>query len=71
MEPVRPTVVGNELEAVELCGLLRTNGIECTYRGSDMAAAANIGGGYEIAGPTEILVNEDDLDRARALLPTS
>jgi Putative prokaryotic signal transducing protein len=69
MDPVTLTVVRNELEAEELCGLLRVNGIECMFRGTDISAGSGIGGGYELAGPTEILVNPEDLAAARALLP--
>jgi hypothetical protein len=60
------TVVPNALEAEELCGLLRVNGIECTYRRTSMAGgiAANTG----LVGPTEVLVDEDDLERAQELL---
>ena len=32
------TVVGDELEAEALCGLLRVNGIECSYRRTDVSA---------------------------------
>ena len=67
---VRLAVVGDEMEAEALCGLLRTNGIDCSYRRSDMSAGAGTyGGGFAVAGPTEVLVHEDDLDAARRLLP--
>jgi hypothetical protein len=33
------------------------------------AAAGTYGGGFGNAGPTEVLVDEDDLEDARALLP--
>jgi hypothetical protein len=62
-------VVGDEMEAEIVCGMLRTNGIKCSYRRSNMSAAAGTyGGGFAIAGPTEVLVEEDDLDAARKLL---
>jgi hypothetical protein len=62
-------VVGDELEAEVLCGLLRTNGIKCSYRRSDMSAGAGTyGGGFAIAGPTEVLVGEADVEAARKLV---
>jgi hypothetical protein len=62
-------VVGDEMEAEIVCGLLRTNGIKCSYRRSNISAGAGTyGGGFAIAGRTEVLVEEDDLDAARKLL---
>ncbi len=70
MAPVRLTVVGDEMEAEMLCGRLRANGILCDYRKSDAAAAVSAyGGGFAMAGPTEVLVDEKDLEKARKLLP--
>jgi hypothetical protein len=69
LDAVTLTYVGNEMEAELLCGLLRTNGIECSYRRTDMSAGAAYGGGSSIAGPTEVLVHERDLAKARELLP--
>ena len=70
MEPVRLTLVGNEMEAEILCGALRANGIECMYRKSDPAAAISaLSGGFAIGGPTEVLVHQEDLEAARKLLP--
>ena len=64
------TVVGDEMEAEALYGMLRTNGVECYYRRSDPSAAiAAYGAGFTIAGPTEVIVNEGDLEAARKLLP--
>jgi hypothetical protein len=64
-------VVGDEMEAEAVCGLLRTNGIESAYRRTDRSAAVGTyGGGFAIAGPTEVLVDEGDLDVARKLLKT-
>jgi hypothetical protein len=69
-ELVPLTVVANELEAEALAGLLRTNGIECSFRGSNTSAGAgSFGGGVGMAGPTEVLVRESDLEAARELLP--
>ena len=69
MRVVTLTVVADEMEAEALCGLLRTSGIKCAYRRSDRSAAVGTyGGGFAIAGPTEVLVDEDDLSAARKLL---
>ncbi len=66
------TVVGDEMEAEALCGLLRTSGIECYYRRSDVSAGiAAYGAGFTMAGPTAVIVNERDLEAARSLLPRS
>ncbi len=70
MDWVTLTVVPNELEAETLGGLLQANGIECSLRRSDLSAGAGtFGGGVGMAGPTEVLVHEDDLEAARELLP--
>jgi hypothetical protein len=70
MDPVRLTLVANELEAEILCGALRAHGIECVYRKSDPAAAISaLSGGFAIGGPTEVLVHQEDLEAARKLLP--
>lgn len=70
MAEVTLTVVGDELEAEMLCGLLRANGIECFHRRSDPAAAISAYAvGASIAGPTEVVVDAKDLERARLLLP--
>jgi Putative prokaryotic signal transducing protein len=69
MASVTLRVVGDEMEAEALCGLLRTNGIKCAYRRGDMSAGAGTyGGGFAIAGPTEVLVDEADVEAARKLL---
>jgi hypothetical protein len=64
------TVVGDELEAETLCGLLRVNGVECDYRRTDVAAG-RADGSASSSGPIEILVHESDLEAARELLPKS
>jgi hypothetical protein len=64
------TVVGDEMEAEALCGLLRANGIRCAYRKTNFAAAfAADGGRRSIVGPTEVVVADHDLAEARKLLP--
>ena len=69
MASVKLTVVADEMEAEILCGLLRANGLTCTYRRTDVSAAiGTYGAGRAMAGPTEVLVNEEDLAAARKLL---
>ena len=63
------TVVPEETEAELLCGLLRSNGIECAYRDTD--AIDSPIEDFIAAGPREVLVYEADLETARALLPAS
>ena len=63
-------LVGDEMEAEEVCGLLRTNGIKCAHRPSNRSAGAGYGAGFTIAGPTEVLVDEVDLEDARKLIAT-
>lgn len=54
------------MEAEVICGMLRANGIECGYRKTDAAGAWTVG--LATGGPTEILVDEAKLERARKLL---
>lgn len=63
---VRLTVVANEMEAAAICGLLRTEGIACNERQTDMGAGAWEATGS--GGPREILVAPSDLERARQLI---
>ncbi len=63
---VRLTVIGNEMEAEAICGLLRTEGIACNHRQTDMGAGAWDATGS--GGPREILVAASDLERARELI---
>jgi hypothetical protein len=60
------TVVANEPEAELVCGMLRSDGIECTYRQTNFGAGA--ADGWSWGGPFEIFVDEGDLDRARSLV---
>lgn len=62
-------VAENEPEAEMLCNLLRDAGIECGYR--DTAPIDSTIEDFTAAGPREILVHADDLERAQALLPTT
>jgi Putative prokaryotic signal transducing protein len=67
-ETVRLTVVPDEGAAEALVSLLRSEGIECFSRDTDVSATG-IFGGSTFGGWREVLVGEDDLERARKLLP--
>ena len=67
MELVRLTVVPNEPEAEIVCGMLRVNGVMCSFRKTDIAAGAWTEG-FARGGPVEILVQADDFAEARKLL---
>jgi hypothetical protein len=67
------TVVANEMEAEMLCGELRANGIACMHRatgsfaqgfGSEVTSAV-----WGAGAPAEVLVEEEQLEGARKLLP--
>jgi Putative prokaryotic signal transducing protein len=63
---VRLTVVGNDVEAEVVCGLLRGAGIACNHRPS-----AASGGPWEAlgtGGPREVLVAPEDLEAAQRIL---
>ena len=62
------TIVADEIEAEAVCGLLRAHGIACNHRRTDLSAAVGTYFGGAMAGPTEVLVDEVDLDAARTLL---
>ena len=59
-------VVATEAEAELLCGLLRSAGIQCTYRLTNQGAG--VFEGVPGGGPQEILVRTDDLESARTAL---
>jgi len=64
MADVTLTVVANEFEAEEVCGLLRVNDIRSVYRRT--TSAMDLGG--SMRGPIEIVVDDSDLERAQELL---
>ena len=68
MNGVRLMVVENSMEAETICGLLRTEGIACDHRQTDMGAGA--GDAVGDGGPREILVARDDLESAQQLVTT-
>jgi hypothetical protein len=61
------TVVDDGAEAEVLRGLLRAEGIDCSYRRTDIATGAWTG--WACTGCIEVLVSEKDLEAARKLLP--
>ena len=65
-EGVRLTTVPGEAEAEALCGLLRSEGIECAHR--QTAEEDSAFEGIATDGMREILVHEADLERARELI---
>ena len=66
-EPVRVTIVPNEVEADVVCSFLRAEGIRCGHRVTNMGA-----GGWDgvpnAGGAREVLVDPTDLDAAREAL---
>jgi len=67
VEPVRLTVVLNELEADQVQSLLRFEGIESIQRPTDVGAGS-IGGSGAMSGSREILVKQEDLETAKAVI---
>ena len=60
------TVAPNDMEAEMMCGLLRSDGIKCGHRPTNVAAGA--GDGLTGIGPHEVMVAAADLDRVGELL---
>ena len=67
MSAVRLTIAGSELEAEMICGRLRAHGIGAETRRTGMSAAI-FGGSLGGGGPTEVVVDEEELEAARELL---
>ena len=65
-DAVRLTTVSGEAEADALCGLLRSEGLECAHRPTPENDSAFEGIGSD--GIHEILVHEADLERAREII---
>ena len=59
-------VVDDEPEAQIVCGLLRSNGIECGYRDTEQIESSLED--FTASGPREIFVHASDLEAAQALL---
>jgi hypothetical protein len=62
-------VVSGDPEAEIVCGLLRSAGVECSYRDTD--ALDSLLEEFTPAGPREILVQRSDLEAAQAVLAQS
>jgi Putative prokaryotic signal transducing protein len=62
-------VVSDEAEAEIVCGLLRSAGIDCSYR--DTEAIDSPLEDFTPAGPREIVVRPADVEDARRLLADS
>ena len=69
-EPVRVTIVPNEVAADVVCSFLRAEGIRCNHRVTNMGA-----GGWDgvpnAGGAREVLVDPADLDAAREALASA
>jgi hypothetical protein len=66
---VHLTVLPNEYEAELLCALLRTEGIECDQRSTNLSVGMM--DGMPGGGPREVVVAEQSLTRAQELLAAS
>ena len=56
-------VVATEQEAEVICGLLRSAGIACLTRQTNVGAGAS--DGLTVTGPYEVVVRAEDLEAAR------
>jgi len=63
------TLVPNIYEAEIVCAFLRTEGITCDHQPTNMAVGSM--DGMPGGGPREIIVREEDLERAHELLEAS
>jgi hypothetical protein len=61
-------VVASEPEAELLCSLLRSAGIRCTYRVTNVGAGA--ADGLAVGGPQDVVVRAEDVESAREVLRT-
>jgi Putative prokaryotic signal transducing protein len=69
MSLVHLTLVPNEPEAELLCALLRTEGIDCEHRATNLGVGSM--DGMPGGGPREVVVAEQSLTRAQELLEES
>jgi hypothetical protein len=69
-EPVRVTIVPNEVAADLVCSFLRAEGIRCGHRITNLGAGA-WDGVPNAGGPREVLVDHADLDAARQALASA
>lgn len=68
-EGVVVTVVSGEPEAEIVCGLLRSAGIDCAYRDTELIDSPLED--FTAAGAREILVRDSDLEAAKELLAST
>lgn len=61
---MRLTVVASEGEAEIVCGMLRSEGIRCAYRTTNISADS----GLDVGGWREVLVAAADEAQARSVL---
>ena len=66
---VRLTIVADEFAAETIIALLQTEGIDSIQKKTDLAAGM-ADASASAFGPREVLVREDDLERARELIAT-
>jgi hypothetical protein len=66
-DPVVLDVVGSEFEADVICGLLESEGIDCSIQKTNLAVGM-ADASASAAGPREIVVHAGDLARAREIL---
>ena len=59
-------VVATEQEAEVICGLLRSAGIACLTRQTNVGAGAS--DGMTVAGPYEVVVRAKNLEAAREIV---
>jgi hypothetical protein len=59
-------VFGTEQESEVVCGLLRSAGIECLTRQTNVGAGAS--DGLTVVGPYEVVVRAEDLEAAREVV---
>ena len=64
---VRLTIVPNEIEAEQIRSLLGLEGIEAMHRITNFGSGS-IDAGTSMAGAREVLVDEENLETARALI---
>jgi hypothetical protein len=69
-EPALLTIVPNEIAADLVCTFLRAEGIRCGHRITNVGAGS-WDGVPNVGGAREVLVDPDDLERAREALASA
>ena len=65
-DQVTLTTVATAFEADVICGILREQGIDCFAKPTNVAVG--MGDGLATAGPREVVVLAEDVERAREVL---